>query len=132
MAGHVEDVPGYLASLDLFVFPSRDEAYGVALVEAMAAGLPVLGASSGGVLEIIREGRDGLLFRPQDPQALAGALERLLKSAALRERLGRAARKRALEKMTLDRTVMLYERLFRSLVGGHAPSCPLLDAAHGD
>jgi glycosyltransferase involved in cell wall biosynthesis len=77
---------------DLFVMPTRNEAFGLVYQEAAAAGLPAIGSQLNAVPEIIDAGVTGLLVRPGDTSALAQALDTLLASAGLRERLGRAAR----------------------------------------
>lgn len=129
--GHVDNVPKFMAGLDLFVFPSRDEAFGISLVEAMAAGLPVAGAAAGGVLEIVRQGKDGLLFRPGVPSDIAKSITKLLGSHLLRKRMGTSGRSRALGKMRLSRTIILFERLLinisqkRTLRQGGGPQCSL-------
>ncbi|MFN8501088.1 glycosyltransferase family 4 protein [Kouleothrix sp.] len=81
------------ASAALFVLPSAFEGYGMAYAEALAFGLPVVACATGPLPELV--GDAGLLLPPGDPGALAGALARLLGDAGLRERLGRAARRRS-------------------------------------
>jgi glycosyltransferase involved in cell wall biosynthesis len=71
------------------------EPFGQVVVEGMAAGLPVVAAAAGGPLEIVRDGVDGLLYRPGDVEALAAALRRLATDEALRRRLGDAGRANA-------------------------------------
>jgi glycosyltransferase involved in cell wall biosynthesis len=87
-------VPGLLAGADVVVLPSRYEELGTALVEAMAAGRPVVAAAVGGIPELVRDGVDGLLVPPGDPAALAAAVSRVLGDPALGARLGRSGRVR--------------------------------------
>ena len=87
--------PDYLPALDLFALVSRNEGMGRALVEAMAAGLPVLATNVGGMPEVLEEGRAGLLIPPGDDEAIARAIARLMDDAALRASLARRARSRA-------------------------------------
>ncbi|MBM3555156.1 MAG: glycosyltransferase family 4 protein [Alphaproteobacteria bacterium] len=87
-----EDLPSIYASADLYVWPAVHEAYGMALLEAQAAGLPVIAGRERGVPDVVMDGRTGVLVPPDDPAALAGAVRRLLDDRDLRERLGRAAR----------------------------------------
>ncbi len=85
-----------LPALDLFVLASRNEGMGRALVEAMAAGLPVIATAVGGMPEVLEEGHDGLLIPPGDSEAVALAIGRLADDADLRRELGSRARSRAL------------------------------------
>jgi glycosyltransferase involved in cell wall biosynthesis len=88
------DIPECLAAMDLFVLPSLNEGMGRALVEAMAAGRPVIASCVGGVPAIIEHGKTGLLVPPGDVEALAEAMAQLLSNPSLSRELGEAARKR--------------------------------------
>lgn len=90
--GHRHDVAECLASLDLFVFPSQNEGMGRALIEAMAAALPVVATSVGGIPGIIEHGRTGLLVPPDDSAALAAAMAELLDDRVRARAIGQAAR----------------------------------------
>jgi glycosyltransferase involved in cell wall biosynthesis len=94
-AGERRDVPELLAGADVFVLPSRSEGHPVSLLEAMAAGVPVVASRVGGVPEQIADGATGLLVEPGDSAALAAALRRLTADPSLRRRLGAAGRLRA-------------------------------------
>ena len=85
------------------VCPSRREGFGVACLEAMAAGRPVVASAVGGLRDLVVDGQTGLLVPPGDVTALRAALERLLGDADLRARLGRAARDRVLAEFTWTR-----------------------------
>ncbi len=83
------DVPAWLQAADVVVVPSRREGLGLAAVEALACGTPVIASNVGGLPEVVRDGVNGLLIPPGDPRALAAALHRLL-DPELRARLGSA------------------------------------------
>jgi glycogen(starch) synthase len=91
------EVPALLAGADVVVLPSRYEELGTALVEAMAAGRPVVASAVGGIPELVRDGVDGLLVPPGDPAALAGAIEKLLADPDLAATLGASGRARVAE-----------------------------------
>ncbi len=84
-------LPGLYAAADLLVWPAVNEAFGMALLEAQAAGLPVIAGAAGGVPEIVRDGSTGLLTPPGDAAALAQAVGRLLDDSAARAALGAEA-----------------------------------------
>jgi L-malate glycosyltransferase len=90
--GDRADVLGVLAALDVFVLPSRTEGMSNALLEAMAAALPVVATAVGGTPEVVSDGASGLLVAPDDPVAMTRAIERVLADVALRASLGAAAR----------------------------------------
>jgi glycosyltransferase involved in cell wall biosynthesis len=89
--GHRDDIESCLAGMDLFVLPSLNEGMGRALIEAMAAGLPVIASHVGGIPAVIRHERTGLLVPPGDANALAVALRRLLDRPEWAAQLGVAA-----------------------------------------
>lgn len=93
--GFRRDVHELLAAADVFVMGSAHEGLPVAIMEAFAAGLPVVATRVGGVPQQVREGREGFLVPPGDPQALADALVRVVEDPSLRASLGTASRDRA-------------------------------------
>ena len=112
--GHRDDVPALLASADLFVLPSRSEASPNGVIEAMAAGLPVVASATGGLLEIIEHGKTGLLVAPDDVPGFVGAIDRLLKGPELSKQIGRAARASIASRYSFDRMVQAFEDLYVS------------------
>jgi glycosyltransferase involved in cell wall biosynthesis len=100
LTGHVPEPGPYIDRMDVLVNASDPEPFGLVLLEAMARGVPVVAVRSGGPLEIVQDGVTGVLARDGSPQALAAALELLLDSPELRERLGRAGRERFLAEFT--------------------------------
>ena len=112
-----EDLPRYLSLADVFVFPSQNrlEGFGLAVAEAMAAGLPVVTADMPGVREVIEPGREGLLAEPLIANDLATQVRRLVDDPALARRMGAAGRQRAEERYGLSTVahelLSLYEGL---------------------
>jgi glycosyltransferase involved in cell wall biosynthesis len=112
--GHCEDVAARLAAADIFVLPSRSEAFPNAVLEAMAAGLPIVASGVGGVGELLEEGRTGMLVPPDDPGSLADRLSALMAEPALCARLGTAARAHAQAHYSFDRMVKAFEGIYLS------------------
>jgi glycosyltransferase involved in cell wall biosynthesis len=102
LAGERRDVPQLLAAADVFVLSSASEGLPVSVLEAMAAGLPVVASRVGGVPEQVSDGETGLLVEPGDPNELAAALHRLTADPSLRRRLGAAGHARAEQAFDLD------------------------------
>jgi len=99
------DIPDVLASLDVFAFPSLFEGLCLAVIEAQAAGVPVVATAVGGIKETVVEGETGLLVPLRDPEALASAIRRLLEHPDEAARLAAEARRRALERYSEERMV---------------------------
>jgi glycosyltransferase involved in cell wall biosynthesis len=95
--GYREDIPELLVASDLFVLPSLYEALGLAAIEAMAAGKPVVASAVGGLRESVVDGVTGLLVPPKDPESLAAAIRRVLSDRALATSLGEVGRTRAIQ-----------------------------------
>jgi glycosyltransferase involved in cell wall biosynthesis len=127
--GHVPQahLPSLYSRAAVAVFPSHDEAFGLACVEAMACGAAVVMTARGSGPELVEDGKSGLLVEPTNVRALTAAVLSLLDNAALRHRLGAAARSRVVETFNLRdtaaRNVALYEKVascFRSRQPIHA------------
>jgi glycosyltransferase involved in cell wall biosynthesis len=91
LEGTTQEVDDFLTRLDIYVQPSRNEGMGRAMVLAQAQALPVVATRVCGIPDVVRDGESGVLVDPEDPAALAGALERLILDADLRSRLGEGA-----------------------------------------
>jgi glycosyltransferase involved in cell wall biosynthesis len=115
LTGWTDEVAELLATLDLFVSPARSEPFGLSIVEAMAAGVPVIATMSEGAREIIDAGDSGCLVPMGDVEALAKAIADLLDDANERERLARNAQTVVNAKFTLERMVDRTELLFREV-----------------
>jgi glycosyltransferase involved in cell wall biosynthesis len=121
MAGHQEDVMAALDAVDVLLHPSFHEAFPTALLEAMAASVPVVATRVGGIPEIVEEETSGLLVdAPPQPDAVAAALRRLAADESLRRQMGRAGRERFQRDFTAavwaQRTRALYDDLLRAPV----------------
>lgn len=111
-SGHREDVPALLAEADLFVLPSRSEAFPNSAIEAMAAGLPVVAGAVGGLLDLIAPGRTGLLVDPVDAAALAASIRSLVDDPARARAMGTAARADVLSRYSFERMVGAFSDLY--------------------
>lgn len=110
------ELPPFLNQATLFVLPSHYEGHPKALIEAMACGLPVIGANSAGIRELIEHGETGWLCDP-NPAALRVAIQKVLADKKLRERMGRQARKFVCTNFSLDRIFELELTLLEEVVG---------------
>ena len=116
--GYQEDVGSLYAAFDALVLPSANEGTPVSVIEALAAGTPVVATRVGGVPDVLRDGEDGFLVEPGAAGALADRLEQLARDPGLRERLGAAGRERVLTRYAVERLVDDVDRLYRSLLSG--------------
>ena len=114
-AGRVDAVEDWLRAADVFAFPSLFEALGIALIEAAACGLPAVASRTGGIVDVVEDGRSGLLVAPGDVPGLSAALLALVTDGARARAMGEAARAVAVtrfdERDSLDR----YRALFREV-----------------
>jgi glycosyltransferase involved in cell wall biosynthesis len=115
-----QDLARAYASADVFLFPSRTDTFGQVILEAQAAGLPVVAVAEGGPLSLIEDRVSGLLRAP-DADRLAGAVLEVVKSPLLRERLARAARGAARER-TWDAATARLAAGYQRVLGLPAPS----------
>lgn len=129
--GHRDDVPKLLRESDVFAFPSYMEASPNAVIEAMAAGLPVVATRVGGVPEIVEHERNGLLVAAGDERALAAGLLRVIERPDLASRLAAAARQ-AVARFSFDRMVGAFQQLyFDELAARVAPEALTWAASSG-
>jgi phosphatidyl-myo-inositol dimannoside synthase len=118
-----ERIARYLAAADLFLFPTeRDEAAPLVLPQALAAGAAVIASACGGVTEVVGADEAGILVPPGDAAALAAAVRGLLESPEERRRLQATARRRAVERYSLDSMVAATEGVYRIACARHANS----------
>ncbi|MEW6101643.1 MAG: glycosyltransferase family 4 protein [Candidatus Omnitrophota bacterium] len=108
----VDDAARILAAIDVFTMPSLEEGLGLALMEAMAQGLAVVGSSVGGIKTLIQDGYNGLLVKPKDARGLALKISQLLGDEAKRRYFGNNARNFILNNFSLDKMVSQTERVY--------------------
>jgi glycosyltransferase involved in cell wall biosynthesis len=116
LLGDRSDVGELLADADVFVLSSRSEGMPLSILEAMAAGLPVVASSVGGIPELVRDGETGRLVPPGNEGSLATALEETLDDPELRARLGAAGRRRVVDHFSVEACRAAHLELFRSLL----------------
>jgi glycosyltransferase involved in cell wall biosynthesis len=118
LLGRVDDLESYLGAADLFVFLSRKEGQGYVIVEAMASGLPCVVSPLDGIAsEMVDQGESGvILSNPDDADAVAGELSRLLGDAALRRAMGDAARRSAVRRFSIESRVDALAALYREVL----------------
>jgi len=121
LLGRVDDVRELLWASDIFAMPSLKEGLGVAALEAMASGLPVIASDVGGLREVVEDGRSGFVVPPANAGAIVSAIVRLAESAELRSQMGAAARARVVENYSIEkmaaRTLALYRECVRKTRG---------------
>jgi glycosyltransferase involved in cell wall biosynthesis len=114
--GYREDLPRILRAVDLLVLPSTNEPFGRVLIEAMSLEKPVIATNTGGPCEIVVDGVTGILVPAGDPQALAAGMMRFSKDPQLRERMGRAGRRRVEELFDIRDTARNVEELYNKIL----------------
>lgn len=102
--------------MDVNVLPSTMDGFGLVLVEAMALDVPVIGTRVGGIMNVIDDGENGLLYEDEDVQGLANGINLILEDQALKEKLIRNGQKTAYEKFSIENTINHYEAFFSELV----------------
>lgn len=107
-----QDVAGWLHAADVLLLPSETEAFGMAALEAMAAGVPVVGSRAGGLPEVVEDGVTGRLLPTGDLQGMADAVLGILEQAGVAKALSENGRKRAQEHFSPDRVIPLYLELY--------------------
>jgi glycosyltransferase involved in cell wall biosynthesis len=115
LVGHRRDIPELYRAMDLYLMASVSEAASIALLEAMAVGLPCVVTAVGGMMDLVDGGRCARVVPPSNPAAMADAVESLVRSEGDRSALGRAARKRARENYGKETMVRRLEAVYDSL-----------------
>jgi len=116
MIGFVSDIPAFLSTIDIFVLPSVYEGLGVAILEAMAAGKPVVATRVGGIPELVSDAATGLLVPPMNPQALTEAISKLLSQPGLAQQMGEKGRGRVRKDFTVEQMAKKNEDFYYELL----------------
>lgn len=114
LVGRQKEIPKLLKSSDIFVLPSRREAFGLVVLEAMITGLPVIASQTGGIPEIIEHGKTGLLVKPENPEPIATTLIDLISNPEKRQKLATAGHKLVHQKFTAKRMAEEYEKVYKT------------------
>jgi glycosyltransferase involved in cell wall biosynthesis len=131
--GFLHDVARFFAASDIFVLPTREpEGFGGTLLEAAAAGLPAIATGLGGAREVIDDGVTGMLIPPGSPEALAEGVLALGSDSAMRQRMGAAARRRAIAQFSLEQTINQTQRLYETLIESPRGEATLAAVARAD
>jgi len=116
--GARSDIPGLLGSIDVFVLSSINEGVPLSVVEAMAAGKPIVATNVGGLQLLVRPSINGLLVPPADPVALEAAMRRLADDDALRREMGVRSQEIARESFGVSTMIRRYQEIYESVAGG--------------
>jgi len=114
--GYRRDMPSVMAAIDLLVVATEAEPFGRVILEAMAAGKPVVGTGTGGTPELIEAGRTGLLVPPDHPQGMADAILRLLKNPEASHQMGHSGTHRVQTEFSSEAHVQKIQALYDSLL----------------
>jgi glycosyltransferase involved in cell wall biosynthesis len=117
--GYRQDIPDLLASCDLFVLPSLFEGLPLSILEAMAAGKPVIASAIGGTDEAVLHGETGLLVPPADPTALAAAIHTVLSNPLLARRLAAAGKARVYRTFSAEAMVQRVTQTYEEILSSH-------------
>jgi glycosyltransferase involved in cell wall biosynthesis len=131
-AGRVVNVDDYLNASDVFILPSKTEGMSIALLEAMAVGLPVVASRVSGTVDVVEHGENGLLFQSGDREGLIRCLSVLSESTALRADFGKRGRKTVEQRFGLNAMVERYAELYNSVLRGTPKPLNGLNAETGD
>ena len=122
--GFVSDAPAYLSQIDIFILPSLYEGLGVAVLEAMAAGKPVIASRVGGLPELVADRVTGLLVAPKNTEGLAQAIARLAGEKSLAREMGKRGAERARASFSLEQMAAKNEAYYYELIGAAAVEVP--------
>ncbi len=116
--GFIPEIQKFLSQIDIFVLPSLYEGLGISVLEAMAAGKPVVVTRVGGLSELVESGKSGWLVPPADPKALAASIAKLAREHDLRAGMGKNAIERVCQRFTLEQMALKNEGYYYDLLRG--------------
>lgn len=125
--GNRDDLPELLRELDFFALPSLREGRPTSIMEAMAVGLPIVATTVGSIPQLVEDGLTGILIPPNDVEALAQALARMVNDDTLRTDAGVAARQKAVHELSIDNMIRNYAQFYRNLMPSKRTVCQHLD-----
>lgn len=111
-AGFLPDVSAHLAKFDLYVQPSLSESFGLAIVQAMSVGLPVVATATGGIPEVVTQGKSGILVPTEDSKALSAAILEMIRDPKMARKMGEIGRRDARLKFNLDDMITELEQIY--------------------
>jgi len=123
LLGIVDGVASIIPQADVFLFPSDGESFGLAPLEALLCEVPVVGARAGGLPEVVIDGESGYLHPVGDVESMAASCHRILTEPGLKERLGRAGRKRSMEMYSPDVIIPQWEALYAEVAEKRRGCC---------
>lgn len=115
-AGMLDNIDLELAGADIMIHPSKEEPFGIALLEGMRAGLPIVASRVGGIPEVVVDGKTAILFEPRSPEAIADAVEKVLQDESLMHRLGQAGHERLRKEFPYRVMIDRVEKVFAAVV----------------
>ena len=118
--GYADNVEEYLSASDIFVYPSENEALGVAIVEAMACGLPVVASGVGGIRDLVAPGETGILTEPRRADHIIEGLRAVIVNASRRKAMGLKGRHHAKAYFSIDRISALNVQAFTAVYRSRA------------
>lgn len=113
--GKSKEIPAILKASDIFVLPSRREAFGLVNLEAMMIPLPIVASNVGGIPEVVEDGKTGILVKPENHTELAKALKILIENEKIREGLAEAGKKRVMENFSAKKMAQEYEKVYQNI-----------------
>jgi glycosyltransferase involved in cell wall biosynthesis len=115
LLGFRKDIPDLMRTFDIFLLPSLWEGFGIVLIEALAAGKPIVATNTSSIPEIVEDGRNGILVPPENSEAISDALTRLISEPELKTKFGKEGQKIVQEKFTTERMINNYEKIFSEM-----------------